>query len=155
MELNKLASYLALHDRLQKWPPCKPANLSPSGPEARLPYPTRKIKGPCGETLEAYIIPEQEREKVLAELYPFVDTPSMDTELLDLHENKSFFVRDYMVIREDEQNYLVSPYFGSTGGSVLDWVDLKEQSEDYVQQVREPQAAYVFTATVPEKSKPR
>ena len=147
MELNKLASYLELHDRLQKFPPCKPQGLSPSGPEERLPYPTRKMKAPWGKPLEAYIIPEEDKEKVLKELYPFVDTPSLNTVMLDLHENKCFTVRDYLVIREGKQNYLVSPYFGSTGGSVLDWVDPEGSTEDCVQQVREPQSTFFCTTT--------
>jgi hypothetical protein len=98
--------------------------------ESRLPFPTRPLK--IGdETIEEYIIPEDRKQELLAHLYPFVPVPSLDDELFDLHEGKTFRVRDYRVTREKGCNWLVSPYYPSSGGTVIDWVpaDLAEESE--------------------------
>ena len=47
--------------------------------------------------------------------------------LYDIHQRDSFVARDYRVIRERNRNMLVSPFFASTGGTVLDW--LQDASE--------------------------
>jgi len=48
--------------------------------------------------------------------------PSLDEELFDLHEGQKFRVRDYRVTWEHGRNWLLSPYFESIGGSVIDWM---------------------------------
>lgn len=97
--------------------------------EDRLPYPTRPLKVQGGE-VEEYIIPEDQKAEVLQQLYLFDPVPSLDEELYDLHEGKKFRVRDYRVVRDGDHNYLVSPYFPSSGGSVIDWMPLDFMDED-------------------------
>ena len=89
--------------------------------EARLPFPTRPLKV-RGGTIEEYVIPDDKKEEVLKQMYPFVHVPSLDDELYDLHENKRFFVKDYRVVREGNMDLLVSPYYPNSGGSVIDWM---------------------------------
>jgi hypothetical protein len=50
----------------------------------------------------------------------------LDDELLDIHTDKNFKVRDYIVTREGDGNFLVSPYYAEKGGTVLDWIRLKD-----------------------------
>ncbi len=92
------------------------------GPSGRLDYPTEKLRMSNGCEVERYVIPDADRRKVLEALYPFTDIPSLDDTLLDLHVNRTFKVRDYIVTREGEGNFLVSPYYAEAGGTVLDWV---------------------------------
>jgi hypothetical protein len=39
----------------------------------------------------------------------------------DIHAEKKFKRRDFMVVREGRMNMLVSPYYFEGGGSVIDW----------------------------------
>jgi hypothetical protein len=89
-----------------------------------LPYPTRLIKAEGGD-IEAYVIPEEEKGKVLKALYPFIPVPSLDAEMLDIHEDKTFKVREFLVLRSP-MNWLVSPYYPSSGGTVIDWWDTED-----------------------------
>ena len=75
-----------------------------------LPYPTQKINTIYGETVE-YLIPDDRREEVLKELYPFGTPPSLDDVLMDIHLDKEFAVRDFKVIEQNGYVMLVSPYF--------------------------------------------
>ena len=43
-----------------------------------------------------------------------------------LHEEKNFRVSSFKVIREDNRNYLVSPYYAKSGGMVIDWMEPDE-----------------------------
>lgn len=45
--------------------------------DPRLPFPTRKVAVPDG-TVEVYIIPDDQRERVFKELYPFRPIPSLN-----------------------------------------------------------------------------
>lgn len=94
--------------------------------ELPLPYPTRPIKVEGGY-VDAYIIPEEDKGKILKALYPFVPLPSLDAVKLDIHEDKMFKVREFMVLRSPGMNWLVSPYFPSSGGTVIDWCDPDEE----------------------------
>lgn len=89
----------------------------------RLPFPTRPLKVQGG-IIEEYIIPDDHKEAVLKLLYPFVPVPSLDEEMIDIHEDRNFFVRDYRVVREGSMDALVSPYYPISGGSVIDWMPL-------------------------------
>jgi len=89
--------------------------------EPRLPFPTRPLKV-HGGTVEEYVIPDEKREEVLKKLYPFVGVPSLDEERYDLHEGKLFRVGEFRVTREHGMNFLVSPYYHHSGGSVIDWM---------------------------------
>jgi hypothetical protein len=89
--------------------------------EERLPYPTRPLQVQGG-TVAEYVIPEDRKEEVLNALYVFEPVPSLDEERFDLHEGKKFRVKDFRVVWEDGQNWLVSPYYPSSGGTVIDWM---------------------------------
>ena len=95
--------------------------IQPIDEEAKLPFPTRPIKVQGG-TVEEFIIPEDKKEEVLEQLYLFDPVPSLDEEMYDLHEGKKFKVRDFRVTWEHGQNWLVSPYYPASGGSVIDWM---------------------------------
>jgi hypothetical protein len=89
----------------------------------RLPYPTQPLFLPNGSCVEEFIIPEEDKEIVLAQLYPFAPIPKLTDILYDLHADKTFVVRDFRVTWEHGMNYLVSPYYPESGGTVIDWID--------------------------------
>jgi len=95
--------------------------IQPIDEEGKLPFPTHPLKIQGG-TVEEYIIPEDKKEEVLQRLYLFDPVPSLDEEMYDLHEGKQFKVRDFRVTWEHGQNWLVSPYYPTSGGSVIDWM---------------------------------
>ena len=100
-----------------------------SGPQERLDYSTETLKMANGCEVEKYIIPDEDKQKVLDALYPFFDTPSLDADMLDLHTQKTFKVRNYIVTREGNGNFLVTPYYAEAGGTVLDWVELVSEAD--------------------------
>jgi len=89
--------------------------------EQKLPFPTRSLEVQGG-TVEEYIIPNEKKAEVLEQLYIFEPVPGLDEERLDLHEGKKFRVGDFRVTWEGGHNFLVSPYYPSSGGSVIDWM---------------------------------
>ena len=89
--------------------------------DARLPYPTRTVQIQS-ETIEVYVIPEEKKAEVLEKLYPFIPVPALDEEMLDIHAEKKFKVKDFCVTREGRMNLLVSPYYFESGGTVIDWI---------------------------------
>ncbi len=89
--------------------------------EPKLPFPTKPLLI-NSRTVQEYIIPEEKRKQVLEQLYPFEDVPDLDELCYDIHEGKAFKVREYRVTREDNMNYLVSPYYPHSGGTVIDWI---------------------------------
>lgn len=91
--------------------------------DERLPYPTQPLYFPDGTSVEEFIIPDEDKEIVLAQLYPFSPIPKLTDVLYDMHADKSFVVRDFRVTWEHGMNYLVSPYYPEAGGTVIDWVD--------------------------------
>ena len=91
--------------------------------EERLPYPTRSLVFPNGTSVEEFIIPDEDKEIVLAQLYPFSPIPKLSDVLYDLHADKTFVVKDFRVTWEHGMNYLVSPYYPESGGTVIDWMD--------------------------------
>ena len=98
----------------------RPAD-SPGPEEAKLPFPTRPLR--CGDdVVEEYIIPDDKKQEVLEQLFLFDGCPSLDEQLFDLHEGKLFTVRDYRVTWERGRNWLVSPYYPNSGGTVIDWL---------------------------------
>jgi hypothetical protein len=104
-------------------------NMTRSMPLTRgkLSYPTRPLQVQGG-TVEEYIIPDETKGEILERLYPFRPIPSLDEELYDLHKEKRFRVRDFRVTRESGHNFLVSPYYPRSGGSVIDWMPVDEVS---------------------------
>ena len=89
--------------------------------EPRLSYPTRPV--PAGEDMiEEYIIPTEEKTRVLDLLYPFDPVPALTEMMYDLHEERQFRVGDFRVIRGAAMDMLVSPYYFNSGGTVIDWM---------------------------------
>jgi hypothetical protein len=90
-------------------------------PEPELPYPRKPLKVQGG-IVEEYVIPDDKKARVLEELCPFRPVPTLDEVMFDLHERKKFIVREFRVTREHGYNWLVSPYYPNSGGTVIDWV---------------------------------
>jgi hypothetical protein len=89
--------------------------------QPRLSFPTRTI-GSGTAAIEEYIIPEEQKDRVLEDLYPFEPLPKLTDMMFDLHEEKPFHVREFRVVRGKAMDYLVSPYFFNSGGTVVDWM---------------------------------
>ena len=101
-----------------------------TGALPRLDYPSREAVKDGGKTVEVYDIPEGDREAVLQDLYIFEPCPRLDDTLFDLHEGRAFRVRDFLVVREDDSNFAVSPYYLHSGGTILDWIPLDRLEPD-------------------------
>ena len=103
--------------------------------EDRLPYPTQPLYLPDGTCVEEFIIPEEDKEIVLGQLYPFSPIPKLTDVLYDLHADKTFVVKDFRVTWENGMNYLVSPYYPESGGTVIDWMDegswIDDESDEF------------------------
>ncbi|MBK8616259.1 MAG: hypothetical protein IPN96_03910 [Anaerolineales bacterium] len=91
--------------------------------EEKLPYATRLMFFPNGTSVEEFIIPDEDKEIVLEQLYPFSPIPKLTDEVEDMHAGKKFIVKDFRVTWEHGINYLVSPYYPESGGTVIDWID--------------------------------
>ena len=104
--------------------------LTITGPQPELPYPKHVLQMSDGTFTQEYDIPEELREAVFQELYLFDKMPSMDTIMLDIHEDKTFRVKDFRVIREGEGNFIVSPYYPKSGGTLLDWIPAVRLAEN-------------------------
>jgi hypothetical protein len=98
--------------------------------DEKLPYPTKPMYFADGSSVEEFIIPEEDREIVLEQLYPFSPVPTLTDEMYDLHADKMFVVREFRVTWEHGMNYLVSPYYPESGGTVIDWMDQDSWVED-------------------------
>ena len=91
--------------------------------DEKLPYQTRPLFFSNGASVDEFIIPDEDRELVLEQLNPFSPIPKLTDVIYDLHADKTFVVRDFRVTWEHGMNYLVSPYYPESGGTVIDWVD--------------------------------
>jgi len=91
--------------------------------EERLPYTTQPMYFANGASVEEFIIPDEDREIVLEQLYPFSPVPKLTDEMYDIHAEKTFIVKDFRVTWEHGMNFLVSPYYPESGGTVIDWWD--------------------------------
>jgi hypothetical protein len=90
-----------------------------------------RIRDAQGNVISAeYIIPDADKEKVLKAHYPFTDPPSLDAEVIDIHVDRPFRVRDFKLLREHGMNWLVSPYYYEAGGTVIDWWDEAHTIDD-------------------------
>ena len=88
-----------------------------------LPFPRHvRVRDERGRTSEEYDIPLNAKKKVLQEMYLFQDCPDLSDILFDLHAEKKFKVVDFKVVREGGRNYLVSPYYYESGGTMIDWM---------------------------------
>lgn len=91
--------------------------------DVRLPYQTRPMYFPNGASVEEFIIPDEDRELVLEQLYPFSPIPKLTDVMYDIHAEKTFMVKEFRVTWEHGMNFLVSPYYPESGGTVIDWWD--------------------------------
>lgn len=105
-----------------------PNGMHPTPKE--LPYPKRTLKTIYGETRE-YVIPPEEKAKVLRDLFPFGNPPSMRTVWRDIHSGREFAIGDYKVVEQNGYVLLVSPYFAEDGASVVDWEPISTETEGF------------------------
>ena len=96
----------------------------------KLELATYRLRKSDGVMVDVYDIPDDRKAELLDELYPFEPSPSMDDTLFDLHEGRSFKVSDFIVVREDNSNFAVSPYYLHSGGTILDWIPLDRMESD-------------------------
>jgi hypothetical protein len=90
--------------------------------DERLPYPLCKHESAGWDDEWVYRIPVKDKQAVLDALWPFTNKPKLDDIMFDIHEGKTFTVRDFKVIRYDNRNMIVSPYYCSQGGTCLDFI---------------------------------
>lgn len=90
----------------------------------KMEFTTHRRRKSDGVMVDVYDIPDSKKAELLDELYPFAPSPSLDDTLFDLHEGRSFKVSDFIVVREDNSNFAVSPYYLHSGGTILDWLPL-------------------------------
>ena len=110
-----------------------------------LPYPTQPLSTLYGDTVE-YLIPEGQKERILKKLYPFGEPPAMTQTLMDIHENKAFVVKDFKVVQQGDYVLLASPYFASSGGSVVDWEPLNNEDGVHVEAMPDELQISAFAA---------
>lgn len=94
---------------------------------SKLPFPTRTVRA-AGGMVEVYVIPNEKKAEVLEELYPFIPVPSLDEKMYDVHADKKFKIKDFCVTREAGMNFLVSPYYFESGGTVIDWLPVDSKN---------------------------
>jgi hypothetical protein len=96
--------------------------MSQSSPfsDPLLPFPIKVVPSPSGP-VRIYDIPDDQKQAVLEKLYILRPVPSLDDLMEDIHAEKRFRVREFLVAREGEMNVLASPYYLEAGGTVIDW----------------------------------
>ncbi|MBC7350170.1 MAG: hypothetical protein H5U05_09380 [Candidatus Aminicenantes bacterium] len=92
--------------------------------DALLPFPLKIVLSATGP-VRVYEIPDDQKQAVLEKLYPFLPVPSLDDVMEDIHAEKKFKVREFLVVREGKMNVLASPYYLENGGTVIDWVPVR------------------------------
>lgn len=97
--------------------------------DERLPFPLHMVQTELGP-VDVYEIPDNQKAAVLKKLYPFRPLPGLEEVMEDIHAEKTFKVKDFMVTREGRMNILASPYYLEHGGTVIDWVPADEDEID-------------------------
>ena len=110
-------------------------------PEEPLPFKIRRFKTVYNEEVImedlVYQIPEEKKQWVLEKLWCFVPIPKLDAVFFDIHEGKCFTLKEFKVIRWNKRNIIVSPFYMSQGGTIIDFVSPDaEQMSCYVSQIR-------------------
>src|SRR5258706_8619083 len=100
--------------------------------DEKLPYQTRPLYFSNGASVEEFIIPNEDRELVLEQIYPFSPIPKLTDVMYDIHADKTFMVKEFRETWEHGMNYLVSPYYPESGGRVIDLCDENLTEEDEV-----------------------
>ena len=93
-------------------------------PDEVLPYPLKTMDSKMFGTVTYYDIPKCDKGKILKLMYPFWPIPKMNEYYIDIHEDARFKVSDYMLIRDMDKNYLVSPFYPNSGGMAVDWLEI-------------------------------
>jgi len=101
----------------------KKSNLFDEEPVPPFPSEPRRHNKRGQVISEEFIISDAEKQAYLDANYPFEDPPKLDDRKYDLHSGKFFHVRDYKLVREEGMNYIVSPYYYESGGTVIDWME--------------------------------
>ncbi|MBM3284391.1 MAG: hypothetical protein FJY81_00795 [Candidatus Aminicenantes bacterium] len=96
--------------------------------EPLLPFPLRTVQTALG-SVDVYEIPEEQKGAVLEKLFPFRPIPRLGTLMEDIHAEKTFQVKEFMVTREEGMNVLASPYYLESGGTVIDWVPARREKK--------------------------
>ena len=104
--------------------------LAITGPQPPLNFPTHLLAMSDGTFTQEYEIPAEEREAVFQKLYLFDSPPPMEKYVMDIHEGKKFKVKRFRVIREDGGNFIVSPFYPISGGTLLDWAECGDIKKD-------------------------
>jgi len=99
-----------------------------------LPYRKHEIEIKNHDSEFEYIVPAEDKEKILKALWPFAEAVhSLDTQFNDLHSGKDFTVRDFRVIdvniNGEKFPMLASPEYHLTGGTVLDWIPIESKEK--------------------------
>lgn len=89
-----------------------------------LPFPIKVVPSATGP-VQIYEIPDGQKEAILKQLYIFRPGPSLDDVMEDIHAEKRFRVREFLVAREGEMNVLASPHYLEAGGTVIDWLPVR------------------------------
>jgi hypothetical protein len=89
-----------------------------------LPFPIKVVPSATGP-VQVYEIPDGQKGAILEQLYIFTPVPSLDDVMEDIHAEKRFRVREFLVAREGGMNVLASPYYLEAGGTVIDWVPVR------------------------------
>ena len=88
-----------------------------------LGYPMQKREAANGDFEAVYLIPPEDKEKVVRQCWPYEGwEPDMESEVLDLHSRRTFKLKEAMVVWWDWRNILVCPDYLKTGGMVIDMV---------------------------------
>ena len=93
------------------------------GKQPPLPFPLREVETNDGINVMMYDIPDDKVKAVLDQLYFLEPIPDFEDMILDLHENKKFKLKESKIIREDGYNFIVSPYYPISGGTILDFAE--------------------------------
>lgn len=88
-----------------------------------LPYELVEMETSIGTKENLYSIPQDEKEELLKDLWPFTATPKMSERMFDIHEGKTFIFKDVQIMRWKNWNIIVSPYYLQSGGTLIDFVN--------------------------------
>ena len=88
-----------------------------------LGFPLEDLVLPNGQIEQVYNIPAELVFQTAVSLWPFLPEPTAETEFVDVHCDKKFKFKEAKIIRFDNRNMLVSPFYAEKGGTVLDFID--------------------------------
>ena len=108
-----------------------------TGPMPSLDYPcvVRQFENQKYR-FRQYVIPPEEKAAVIRKLWMFdgAERLNMDATYLDIHCKKTFKLRDAIITREDDCNFIMSPYYAEAGGTLLDMMeytaDVQKKAEE-------------------------